>query len=50
MRSKINSMPESKLRSLAFKKGIRIPRDINTMSDNQLNRLVKDKQLNLVIM
>ena len=50
MRSKINSMPESKLRSLAFNKGIRIPRDINTMSDNQLNRLVKDKQLNLVIM
>ena len=50
MRSKINSMPESKLRNLAFKKGIRIPRDINTMSDNQLNRLVKDKQLNLVIM
>jgi hypothetical protein len=50
MRSKINSMPENKLRSLAFKKGIRIPRDINTMSDNQLNRLVKDKQLNLVIM
>ena len=50
MRSKINSMPESKLRSLAFNKGIRIPRDINTMSDNQLNRLVNDKQLNLVIM
>ena len=49
MRSKINSMPESKLRNLAFKKGIRIPRDINTMSDNQLIRLAKDRQLNLVI-
>ena len=49
MRSRINSMPESKLRSLAYSKGIRIPRDINTMSDNQLIRLAKDRQLNLVI-
>ena len=48
-RSRINSMPESKLRSLAYSKGIRIPRDINTMSDNQLIRLAKDRQLNLVI-